>query len=226
MLLTIFEQTRQVCQVRLDRFAEIPDQTKQLPRDHEAVVQGMKLLVPIAQHFCAGELERDELKKARDKALGVKTVVGKTKKSPKVAPKSALKKKKVGKVTSPKKVQKKVTFADKDDAAKTKDDAAKTKGDAAKTKDDAAKTNGVKKRPAAAPAAAKTKDDAAKTKDDAAKTKDDATKANGVKKRPAAAPAAAPAVAKKAVTAKNVASKLEFVMPPPPDCCFDDALAV
>jgi hypothetical protein len=69
LLLVMFEQTRQVCQLRLDSFGPLSDQAQQLPREHESIVQGLKILVPIAERFCAGELVRDDLKAARDQAM-------------------------------------------------------------------------------------------------------------------------------------------------------------
>ena len=76
LFMSILEQRRQVCQICLDAFSPLPDQTKQLPRDHTAIVQGMKISVPIAERFCAGELQRDELKSARDKAMLSKSTPG------------------------------------------------------------------------------------------------------------------------------------------------------
>jgi hypothetical protein len=74
LLLSLFEQTRQILQIRLDLFGHIEDQRKQLPKDSELVKKGLSLMQPIAEKYCRGDICKDNLKKARDvviKELGL-----------------------------------------------------------------------------------------------------------------------------------------------------------
>ena len=68
LLLSIYEQQRQVLQFRMDLFGPV-EGTKPLPRGHNTLVRAMAVVTPIAEKFCTGALSRSELKGARADAL-------------------------------------------------------------------------------------------------------------------------------------------------------------
>jgi hypothetical protein len=69
LLVSLYEQTRQVLQLRLDLFGPIADQRQQLPKDSDIVQKGVSLMQPIAEKFCRGDICKDDLKGARDFAV-------------------------------------------------------------------------------------------------------------------------------------------------------------
>jgi hypothetical protein len=69
LLLSLFEQTRQILQIRIDLFGPIEDQRSQLPKDSDFVKKSLSFMQPIAEKYCRGDLCKDDLKNARDVAI-------------------------------------------------------------------------------------------------------------------------------------------------------------
>jgi hypothetical protein len=69
LLVSLYEQTRQILQLRLDLIGPIEDQRQQLPKESEVLAKGISIMQPIAEKYCRGEISRDDLKQARDTAI-------------------------------------------------------------------------------------------------------------------------------------------------------------
>lgn len=69
LLISIFEQTRQILQLRLDQLGPIDDQRQQLPKESEVLKKGISIMQPLAEKYCRGEVSKDDLKQARDTAI-------------------------------------------------------------------------------------------------------------------------------------------------------------
>ena len=71
LLVSTYGQGRQMLQVRVDLFGNLPDlQPAPVANDHEAVAKAMALLQPLLQDFVDDNMkDKHELKKARDEAL-------------------------------------------------------------------------------------------------------------------------------------------------------------
>ena len=71
LLISLYEQSRQVCQVRADVFADISaeDQRSQRPADHPAIVAGVAFMAAIGQKYATGELKKWDLFAERDRMM-------------------------------------------------------------------------------------------------------------------------------------------------------------
>jgi hypothetical protein len=69
LLLSVYEQTKQRLQIRVDRFGPVKDQHAQEPLDSETLKKALAFLTPIAQKFADNELEVKDLKAARDEKI-------------------------------------------------------------------------------------------------------------------------------------------------------------
>ena len=71
LLISLYEQSRQVCQVRADIFADISaeDQRSQRPADHPAIVAGVAFMAAIGQKYATGELKKCDLHTERDRMM-------------------------------------------------------------------------------------------------------------------------------------------------------------
>ena len=56
-------------QIRMDLFADIANQFEHVGADHPALVGALKFGIPIAEQYCRGEVERDDLSHVKDAAL-------------------------------------------------------------------------------------------------------------------------------------------------------------
>lgn len=73
LLLSLYEQSRQILQVRMDKFGDVPDQ-KQLPPDHATLKLALDFMVPLAESFKDDAVDIDGLKKQKkiaESRLGV-----------------------------------------------------------------------------------------------------------------------------------------------------------
>jgi hypothetical protein len=69
LLVSLYEQTRQILQLRLDLLGPIEDQRQQLPKESEVLKKGISIMQPIGEKYCRGDLTKDDLKQARDTAI-------------------------------------------------------------------------------------------------------------------------------------------------------------
>jgi hypothetical protein len=69
LLLSLYEQSKQRLQVRVDSFGQVADQTKQLPKDHPALVKALAFMVDIGTMFANGEIGLGDLKRHRDEKM-------------------------------------------------------------------------------------------------------------------------------------------------------------
>jgi hypothetical protein len=69
LLLSVFEQTKQRLQVRLDKFGPVQDQHAQEPLDSLTLQRALAFLTPIAKSYADNLVELKDLKKARDDQL-------------------------------------------------------------------------------------------------------------------------------------------------------------
>ena len=76
LLLSMYEQGRQILMTRLDKFAEVQDQHHQVLKTHPALIAAAAMMVPLAQRYCKGLLKREDLKKHRDEYLANMNVRG------------------------------------------------------------------------------------------------------------------------------------------------------
>jgi hypothetical protein len=76
LLLSMYEQGRQILMTRLDKFAEVQDQHHQVLKTHPALIAVAAMMVPLAQRYCKGLLKREDLNKHRDEYLANMTVRG------------------------------------------------------------------------------------------------------------------------------------------------------
>jgi hypothetical protein len=71
LLLSLYEQTSQRLQIRVDKFGEVLDQSKQLPADSPVLQLAMDVMLPIAKKFVNGEIEVKDMLQLRNDALKV-----------------------------------------------------------------------------------------------------------------------------------------------------------
>ena len=74
LLCYIAEQSRQICQARMDLFGEVPDQWSLLPLDNPTLLAAKSFMVKIAMRYKTDELDLKSIKAARDaelKSLGL-----------------------------------------------------------------------------------------------------------------------------------------------------------
>jgi hypothetical protein len=83
LLLSLFEQSKQRLQLRMDMFGEVANQSQQLPKDDPTLAKAVAFMIPIAQKFESGELDHSELKEHRDECLRTHGMSG-TKKRPSI----------------------------------------------------------------------------------------------------------------------------------------------
>ena len=69
LLLSLYEQSAQRLQVRMDIFGVVADQHTQLPADSETLKEAMAFMVEIADLFVENKISKMELKTERDKRL-------------------------------------------------------------------------------------------------------------------------------------------------------------
>jgi hypothetical protein len=69
LLLSLYEQSKQRLQVRVDAFGQVEDQTKQLPKDHPALVKALAFMIDIGWKFVNGEIPISDLKRHRDEKM-------------------------------------------------------------------------------------------------------------------------------------------------------------
>ena len=69
LLLSLFEQGRQILQVRMDHFGELDDPNTRLPRDSEILKKAVEFMKPIAELFAKNKIQKDELSSVRDNLL-------------------------------------------------------------------------------------------------------------------------------------------------------------
>jgi hypothetical protein len=77
LLLSLYEQTSQRLQIRVDKFGEVLDQSKQLPADSPVLQLAMDVMLPIAKKFVNGEIEVKDMLQLRNDALKVLDAKGK-----------------------------------------------------------------------------------------------------------------------------------------------------
>ena len=69
LLVSIYDQNRQICQVRADWWCPTLTENTMIPNDHEAIVGAKSLLIPIAEKYCRMEISKDEIMAERDARL-------------------------------------------------------------------------------------------------------------------------------------------------------------
>ena len=69
LLLSVYEQDRQILMLKMNLFAPIENEHAQVPPDHPAAIGAYKFLIPIAKRFANDEIAKTQLKEERDKAL-------------------------------------------------------------------------------------------------------------------------------------------------------------
>jgi hypothetical protein len=69
LLMVIYEQGKQICSVRVDKFGEVPNQER-LPPDSEVVERAVEFLRPLAEKYAKDEItDKELLKQEKDKQL-------------------------------------------------------------------------------------------------------------------------------------------------------------
>ena len=69
LLLSIYEQGKQICQVQLDKFGPVEPLiagSNHLPKDHDTVLRAMTIMKPLAIMYARGEIKKEELKSVKD----------------------------------------------------------------------------------------------------------------------------------------------------------------
>ena len=71
LLMSVYEQNRQILQVKMNLFGPIDNENVQQPLDHPATQGALSLLTgkPLVDKYCAGELTQQQLKDTRAEAL-------------------------------------------------------------------------------------------------------------------------------------------------------------
>jgi hypothetical protein len=69
LLCFLAEQSRQICQTRMDLFGDVPDQWSLLPMDHPTLLAAKAFMVKLALRYKSDELDLKSLKTARDEEL-------------------------------------------------------------------------------------------------------------------------------------------------------------
>ena len=69
LLLSLYEQSRQVLQIPVSKFGPVEDETKRVDENHPSLLGALDVMIPIAKKFANNELSRGDLKKARDSAM-------------------------------------------------------------------------------------------------------------------------------------------------------------
>ena len=71
LLMVIYEQARQICQVRVDAFDKnMSEQVQRLPADHPVIVMAGEFMTTIAKDFCEDKIKKEDLLEARKTRLG------------------------------------------------------------------------------------------------------------------------------------------------------------
>jgi len=73
LLVSVYEQSRQILQIKASKFGPLADEHRQAPNDNPTIQKAMKFLEPLVLKYCAGELEKEDLKKERDAMLEAMT---------------------------------------------------------------------------------------------------------------------------------------------------------
>ena len=68
LLLSLFEQKNQICQIQLNSFGVI-DEKRQLPEDSDILKKGLAILIPIAEKFAKNEIGREEVFPYRNREM-------------------------------------------------------------------------------------------------------------------------------------------------------------
>jgi hypothetical protein len=69
LLLSLYEQTRQRLQIRVDVFGPVAEQGRHLPRDDAVLAKALAFMVPIAEKFASGQVEHKDLINLRNEML-------------------------------------------------------------------------------------------------------------------------------------------------------------
>ena len=69
LLLSIYEQQRQIVQVKMTMFGPVANEHEQLPKGDSTLTAAMQVMTVLADKFVKDELKKGELKEARDAAL-------------------------------------------------------------------------------------------------------------------------------------------------------------
>ena len=70
LLFSVFEQSRQICQLRVDTFGEVPEALEALPLTDLAITRGIEFWTPILVAYTKGEIaDKKGIMDARNKAL-------------------------------------------------------------------------------------------------------------------------------------------------------------
>jgi hypothetical protein len=69
LLLSVYEQSLQRMQIRMDKFGPVEDQAKQLPADSDVLQRALAFVKPIAEKFARGEIEAKEMTVLRNAGL-------------------------------------------------------------------------------------------------------------------------------------------------------------
>jgi hypothetical protein len=69
LLLSLYEQTRQRLQIRVDLFGEVSEQNRHLPKDDEVLGRALAFMVPIAEQFASGQVRHGDLITLRNDML-------------------------------------------------------------------------------------------------------------------------------------------------------------
>ena len=78
LLLSLYEQAQQVLQVRVDAFGELPSpQPSVVPASTPALQAAIKLMIPIAEKYSAGGIDKNDLKEFKNEELKKVGISGK-----------------------------------------------------------------------------------------------------------------------------------------------------
>ena len=69
LLLVLYEQSRQILMVRIDKFGPIADQHRQLPVGDPVLASALDMMKEIADRYAKGSIERQGLSDARGQML-------------------------------------------------------------------------------------------------------------------------------------------------------------
>ena len=69
LLLSLYEQDKQVCSMYMGTFGIIEDEHERLPNDSDIVKKVMNVMQPIAEKFASNKAERAELYELRDESM-------------------------------------------------------------------------------------------------------------------------------------------------------------
>ena len=66
LLLSLFEQQRQILQLRMNLLGPVDDENRQLPKGHPTLEKALAIMVPLGTKFANSKMSKAELKLARD----------------------------------------------------------------------------------------------------------------------------------------------------------------